>query len=93
MLRYQLYECNGHAIAIEKEVTYLANYVNLQELRMGEKYQIQFHPEASLKNFDIPPLLLLPLVENAFKHCSHYTDKKMKSALSFSKRMVGCICT
>jgi len=75
MLRYQLYECNGHAIAIEKEVEYVRNYVELQRLRKDENYEIEFQCQESVRNFAIAPLLLIPFVENAFKHISHFSDR------------------
>lgn len=74
MLRYQLYECNGHSIAIEKELAYLKNYVELQKLRRHAQDVITF-TMYDVKNFSLPPLLLIPFVENAFKHVSAYTDK------------------
>lgn len=70
MLRYQLYECNGKEIPVEKEVTYLRNYVDLQRHRKDENYQITFSCHG-LEGFTIAPLLLIPFVENAFKHVSH----------------------
>jgi sensor histidine kinase YesM len=76
MLRYQLYECNGKEIAIEKEIQYLKNYVELQKLRKDEHYDIQFTYSEELKNFTVSPLLLLPFIENAFKHVSHVSDRK-----------------
>jgi two-component system, LytTR family, sensor kinase len=75
MLRYQLYECNGNEIAIEKEITYLKNYVELQRMRKDENYNISFVADENLKGFSISPLLLIPFVENAFKHLSHYPHK------------------
>ncbi len=75
MLRYQLYECNGHEIAIEKEIIYLENYVELQRIRKDENYNISFIVDDNLKGFTISPLLLIPFVENAFKHVSHYPQK------------------
>lgn len=76
MLRYQLYECNRKEIAVEKEIQCLKNYVELQRLRKDEHYDIQFTFSEELKNFTVPPLLLLPFIENAFKHVSHFTDRK-----------------
>ncbi len=76
MLRYQLYECNEHEIPVEKEISYLKNYVELQRLRKDENYSIDFSCAPNLINFSLPPLLLVPFVENAFKHVSHFTDKK-----------------
>jgi len=76
MLRYQLYECNGKEIDVEKEIQYLKNYVELQRLRKDENYDIRFSCGEDLKNFMLPPLLLLPFIENGFKHVSHFSDKK-----------------
>lgn len=75
MLRYQLYECNQPVIPIEKEIRYLKNYVDLQRLRANGNYQIEFQIPDDLANFSIPPLLIIPFVENAFKHISHFQDK------------------
>lgn len=74
MLRYQLYEANGERIPIEKEIDYLQDYVHLQQLRKDENYKVQFNCSPEVKNFSIEPLLLIPFVENAFKHISHKTD-------------------
>lgn len=70
MLRYQLYECTEPEIPIEKEIAYLESYVSLQRLRKDEKDLISFTAEPSASNYSIPPLLLIPFVENAFKHGS-----------------------
>ena len=75
MLRYQLYECNGKEIAIEKELMYLKNYVSLQRMRKDENYAISFVVEENVSGFTISPLLLIPFVENAFKHISHHPHK------------------
>ena len=74
MLRYQLYEMSGDKIPVEKEITYLQDYVSLQQLRKDEKYSVQFSCSPDVKGFLIEPLLLIPFVENAFKHISHHSD-------------------
>lgn len=84
MLRYQLYECNGHEIAIEKEMQYLKNYVELQRLRKDENCHIEFHANG-LANFSLPPLLLIPFVENAFKHVSVYTENRNEISIQVIK--------
>ncbi len=73
MLRYQLYEVKGTKIPIEKELGYLKDYVDLQKLRKDENYSVEFNCSAEVKDFSIEPLLLIPFVENAFKHISHKT--------------------
>lgn len=75
MLRYQLYECNGKEISIEKEIVYLENYVALQRARKDENYNISFDVGENVKHFTISPLLFIPFVENAFKHVSHHPYK------------------
>jgi two-component system, LytTR family, sensor kinase len=77
LLRYQLYECNTEKISIEKEVAYLENYIDLQRLRYSENYKIDFQkaPSVFSPHFEIPPLIVVPFVENAFKYVSNYPDK------------------
>jgi sensor histidine kinase YesM len=75
MLRYQLYEMNGNRIRVEKEIDYLKDYVDLQKLRKDENYVVEFNCSTDVKEFSIEPLLLIPFVENAFKHISHHKDQ------------------
>lgn len=74
MLRYQLYECNGNKIPIEKEVNYLKDYIDLQKLRKEENFFIDFKSSPAIGGFLIEPLLLMPFVENSFKHISHFSN-------------------
>ncbi|MBM3415223.1 MAG: GHKL domain-containing protein [Bacteroidetes bacterium] len=74
ILRYQLYEMNGEKVPVEKEIRYLKDYMDLQQLRKDDKYAVEFHCADSVKGFSIEPLLLIPLVENAFKHISHHRN-------------------
>lgn len=85
MLRYQLYECNDTAIAIEKELTYLKNYVELQKLRRNSSDIITFTATNALRNFSLPPLLLIPFIENAFKHVSNFTDRENEVSIELTK--------
>lgn len=85
MLRYQLYECNGKEIDAKKEIDYLKNYVELQKLRTGDNYSIEFINNGGQDNFKLPPMLLLPIVENAFKHVSHFNDKKNSISIELTR--------
>ncbi|WP_153797200.1 sensor histidine kinase [Foetidibacter luteolus] len=73
MLRYQLYECNGNKTSIEKELGYLEDYIAMQRLR-NENCSVNFYWAPGLKGVTIEPLLLMPFVENAFKHLSHFDN-------------------
>ena len=77
MLRYQLYECGGEKIEIEKEIRYLEDYVDLQRLRKDEHYAVKFNCEGDVRGFSIEPLLLIPFVENSFKHLSHFHNGQL----------------
>lgn len=76
MLRYQLYECNGDKIPIEKELNFLKDYVDMQKLRLNNNTSVSFNYADNIKNFSIEPLLLMSFVENSFKHLSHYNNGK-----------------
>ncbi len=75
LLRYQLYECNEDNIPIEKEIEYLKSYVDLQRLRKNDNHLINFNAAKDVRDFALAPLLLLPFVENAFKHLSNFDDQ------------------
>jgi LytS/YehU family sensor histidine kinase len=74
MLRYQLYECTTDRIDISRELAYIENYVNVQKLRMEAGTDLRINLPGDIGSFKIAPLLILPLVENAFKHVSNFKD-------------------
>jgi sensor histidine kinase YesM len=76
MLRYQLYDCATDFIPIEKELTYLENYIRLEQLRKGYMLNLDYEAQETVRDFSIAPLLLIPLVENAFKFVSSYTHRE-----------------
>lgn len=86
LLRYQLYDCNTNTIEIEKELKYLQDYVRLQQLRKNKQYDIQMNQHGDMTAFRITPLLLVPFVENAFKHISHHTDKRNFVEIDLSRQ-------
>lgn len=85
MLRYQLYEMNGASIPVEKEIAYLKDYVDLQKLRKDENYSVEFTCSPEVKGFSIEPLMLIPFVENAFKHISHKANENNFVKLDISR--------
>ena len=68
MMRYLLYESNVEKVLLSKEVEHLDNFIEMQELRVGEQADIQFHKKGNFENIYVAPLLFLPLLENGFKH-------------------------
>jgi LytS/YehU family sensor histidine kinase len=68
ILRFMLYETTGQYIAVEQEVKIITDYIALEELRYDDSLQLNFNHDIEDMKQAIPPLLLIPLVENAFKH-------------------------
>ena len=68
MMRYMLYECNEKKVNLSKEILYLQNYLDLEKLRQGNSIDIKFDIAGSIENELIAPLLLIPFLENSFKH-------------------------
>lgn len=68
ILRYMLYEAGGDFIAIEQELKIIDDYIALERLRYDDSLQVNFNYDVEDMKQAFPPLLLIPLVENAFKH-------------------------
>ncbi|MBL7780336.1 MAG: sensor histidine kinase [Saprospiraceae bacterium] len=68
LLRYMLYECAAPTIPLERELHIAETYIDLEKLRFGERLSIKSTQEMDQPQHPVPPLLLLPLFENAFKH-------------------------
>lgn len=68
MLRYVLYECERPFVPIEKEITYIKNYIKLFALKSSKIYPITTDFKVQDHNVSIAPMLFIPFIENAFKH-------------------------
>ncbi|RQO74188.1 sensor histidine kinase [Pedobacter sp. KBW06] len=70
LMRYSLYDTQAVKVPLAKEMAYLNNYIALQRLRFGDDIAIQYHTDQNIENenHSIEPMLLIPFVENAFKH-------------------------
>ncbi len=67
LLRYMLYDTTQD-VSLEKEVMYIRKYIELQKLRYEHELNTELETKGNLTSATIPPLLLIPFVENAFKH-------------------------
>ncbi|MDF5690503.1 sensor histidine kinase [Aquirufa aurantiipilula] len=68
LMRYMIYETTDAKVAISKEMVYLENYIELQKIRFGNDIEITFNHKLADTPNSIEPMLLIPFVENAFKH-------------------------
>ncbi|MDR6567290.1 MULTISPECIES: sensor histidine kinase [Chitinophaga] len=68
LMRYMLYEADEDKVPLQKETEYLQSYIDLQQQRFGKNVTIQVSLETGDTCYEIEPMLLIPFVENAFKH-------------------------
>ena len=68
LLSYMLYDCRADEVLLEKEIQVMKDYIELEKARYGDKIDISLNIEGDIKDKFIAPLLLLPFLENAFKH-------------------------
>jgi two-component system LytT family sensor kinase len=76
LLRYQLYDCSVEKISLEKEIDYIRKYIAFQQLRKEENLQVDIEIKDIDSGLEITPLLLVVLIENAFKFVSNSTEKE-----------------
>ena len=93
ILRYMLYEAGGPYIAIEQELKIISDYISLEKLRYDDSLRINFNHNIEDLRQAIPPLLLIPLVENAFKHGVSETRNRpfVNIHLSIARRQLSFI--
>ncbi len=68
LLNYMLYECTADEVLIEKEIKLLKDYISLEKIRYGNRLNISFNVLGESAGKRVAPLMLLPFVENSFKH-------------------------
>jgi two-component system sensor histidine kinase AlgZ len=71
LLSYMLYDCRSEEVWLEKEIGIMKNYIDLENERYGNKIEISWSVEGDVSQQFIAPLLMLPFLENAFKHCAY----------------------
>jgi two-component system LytT family sensor kinase len=68
MMDFMLYEVEGTKVLLQRDIENLENYIEMERIRQGNNARIHFEVRGEVTNQLIEPLLMLPLVENAFKH-------------------------
>lgn len=72
MMRYILYENTSETISLDKEIDFIENYNKLMMMRLSDKVKVDLVIPDDVEGINIPPLLLIPLIENAYKHGVSY---------------------
>ncbi len=75
IMQYVLYDVKEPKIGLLNEINYIQSYLELERLRHGDKVTSEIQIKGNIDDIDIPPLLLLPFIENCFKHGSKNNDQ------------------
>jgi two-component system LytT family sensor kinase len=87
MMRYLLYETQNDTTMLSKELSFVRDYIELMKLRMQEKTKLIYREPAHYEDVQVAPMLLLPYIENAFKHgISAVGDNELLIDISFAGR-------
>ncbi|MBX0335343.1 sensor histidine kinase [Pontibacter sp. HSC-14F20] len=77
IMRFSLYEAKGERIPIEREIKFLSDYIGLEAMRHDSRVLIEYDFDLNgHERLELPPLLLVNFIENAFKHGIHNTIEK-----------------
>lgn len=76
LLRYVIYDSQAEKVSLSKEITQINRFIELFQMRFKNPAAIEFNIKGNLNGLMIEPMVLIPMVENCFKHCSFDTDKQ-----------------
>jgi two-component system LytT family sensor kinase len=68
LINYMLYECTSDEVPLSKEVKFIRNYIDIEKMRYGDKLDVDIRVSGDINDRKIAPLMILPFVENCFKH-------------------------
>jgi len=92
IMRYMIYESNEAKVMLEHELKYLHDYIDIQKLRLPKDIEIVYNVSGNASNLLIEPMLLVPFVENAFKHgISYAEDSFIHIDISMDENMIRLI--
>ncbi|AUC83730.1 hypothetical protein CW733_11700 [Lacinutrix sp. Bg11-31] len=90
-LKHVLYESNAKTISLEKELQFLDNYIKFQRIRTEGVKQIFYKTEVHSNSVKIAPLLLITIIENAFKHSTLNSD--ISIGITEEHGVLECVCS
>jgi len=68
IMRYMIYDANKERVLLLRELDYMEDYIHLESIRLNNSFTMEFLKEGNLNDVEIAPLLLITILENAFKH-------------------------
>jgi len=84
LLRYMLYDCKEHLVLLEKEIQFIRDFIQLQELQIEDRGDIQFTVSGQAGGYYIAPLILLVFIENCFKHSASSQSSDIHIAIDLA---------
>jgi len=85
IMKFQLYDCNKETIALSHEIDNIRNYIELEKMRVEEAVHVEFQSNIIQNGQQIAPFMLLPLIENTFKHVSQDGNKENQIEIRLSQ--------
>lgn len=93
ILRFMLYETKTDKISLEKELSYIEKYIDLQKIRTSNANKINYSVKGEVKDLMIEPMLFIPFIENAFKHSeSHKANAILEVSFVIEKEKIMFEC-
>jgi len=89
-LKHVLYESNTERVSLEKEITFIDNYIAFQEIRTQDVKTIQYQKNIDSLDYQIAPLLLITIIENAFKHST--MESTVFIEINVKEGVLECLC-
>lgn len=90
-LKHVLYESNGQKVPLVKELEYINNYIDFQKIRTENIKEVNYTISGETEQYSIAPLLLITLIENAFKHSA--AKSTISIAINIKDGFLECVCT
>jgi two-component system, LytTR family, sensor kinase len=93
ILRYMIYDTNAEKVPLADEIKYIEHYIDLQRIQYPNKELVTFSVTGNSEQIMIAPMLFIPFIENAFKHCSDKTiPKAIRISFSVDNRVISFGC-
>ena len=92
IMRYVLYDASLPSVPLEKEIHFLSNYIELMKIRYTEQVDIRISLPDEIPNTQIPPLLFISFLENAFKHgISYKSESFIHLSMKIKDQELDCL--
>jgi len=89
LMRYMIYDTKEQRVPLKKEIEYVTNFIDLQKMRLKHSENIIYSFEGRVKDQMIAPMILIPFIENAFKHSPQKEENKICISIKIDENRLG----